>query len=92
MPQRYRPAATFGIWSAATPGEDTYEFVRWLTEDRVPADSSLFLAADHFAEHYAKHPGKYMVQVLTRGQSGQHLQALTFTVEPVRPVFTARFG
>lgn len=91
MPRR-PTAATFGIWSTATPSEDTYEFVRWLTEDQVAAGSSLFLAADYFAEHFAKHPGKYMVQVLNRGQSGQHIQVLTFTVEPMRPVFVARFG
>ena len=90
MPPRYPPGCNLrNLERGGTPGEDTYEFVRWLTEDRVPADSAC-LGGRPFAEHYATHSRQ------VHGSSAESRAVRTapsgvdvHRSEPHAPVFTA---
>lgn len=89
-------AATFGVWYAKDGA--IFEFVRWLKEDEAPPSLALPFAAQRFldggGQSGAELPisGRYLIQVLNRGQSGAQLQCMTFSAVPEARPLKVRIG
>lgn len=84
--------ATFGIWFAEDGA--VFEFQRWLKAAEAPSSMTLGEAAQVYLDNGGPRgnqlrPGRYLIQVLNRGQSGTALQAATFDAVPQIPTLHA---
>lgn len=82
MPPGQRPSATFGVWYDVN-NQGCFAFRRWLKEDEAGKYLSLEAAAQIFLDQGGPRGnelelGRYMIQRLDRGTSGEAIQAFTF--------------
>lgn len=87
IPTERQRRAALGLW-IAEKDSGLFHFLRWIKANEMPAAAGLGEVARFVAN--TQTAGRYMVQRMERGQSGQFDQALVFDTVPVTPELEVR--